>query len=230
MSLSLKEISDDCLSVIKPFSVRRDIFGFIIGSGVKISIKQQLGLIEGLGLNVNIIVVGLENFTFPDLRNIEKSLQIAREIYAKVDLCIRKIRWQQIPVKDAGGFITIDSYAESVDLKDDWRGPNDDFLDVFIVRDRTAAFCGTSPLIGTCSKDEKDRLPSCLVILESGCEGGKAIAHEIGHYLGGLKDLIDKKDLYNFMYFIPVMKFPQSEIYDWQGDLMKQHCYVKYGC
>lgn len=231
MSLSLKTIASNCLSLSPPFSVLRDFLGHTLGyipQGVTISLKRQLQLVKGHSLGMNIILVGVENFTTTDLEETESDIQFTRDIYANVDLGIRKIEWYQISAADAGGYATIDSSAEAHDLTDDWSVPNN-FVDVYIVRVMTHAD-GVSAVEGPCSKEDKDEMTGSVVSLNGAwCNSGNTLAHEVGHYLGASKDDPGhhSSDPSNF---ITSASNCNTKIEAAQGTDMKKHCYVKDVC
>ncbi|MCP4231242.1 MAG: hypothetical protein GY771_13990, partial [bacterium] len=157
MTLSLKTVAANCLSITPSFSVISGIFGYKLDYGVPkrtISLKRQLELIQGPSLDINLILVGPERFTEVELAETQYAVQFARDIYAKVDLGVRKINWQYIPMSEARRYMKINSSGEAEDLTDDWNGPKG-ALDVFVVRIMTHAFGadGVSDVSGPCSKD-----------------------------------------------------------------------------
>ena len=233
MSLSLKTIASDCLSLQPSFSVIRDVFGYIFGAPKRtMSLKRQLQLIKGPSLDINLILVGKENFDAhpEDFQEIQYGVQFTRDIYAKVDLGIRKINWQQISVADAGDYTTLDS-EDAHSLTRDFNGPSG-ALDVFVVRTMTGA-SGRSAVDGTCSKDHIYEMTGSVVSLDGSFDfSGNTFAHEIGHYLG-------LNHIYDWDNFIGGGELDTDDegasdantgIYEWQGEEMKKHCYVKDIC
>lgn len=232
MSLSLKNVASNCLGISPPFSVRRDVLGYFFYPRRRISLKRQLELCCEPGLNINVILVADENFSWQDWEETQYAIQFMRDIYANVNLCVRKIRWQAIHAADAGGYATIDSSSEAHDLTDDWNGPDGDYLDVFVVRSITHAD-GVSAVDGPCSKDDKDEMTGSVVSLNGSYDNsGNTFAHEIGHYLG----LDHIEDNNNFIGGGPIgspsegASNQNTGIYNWQGTTMKKHCYVKDIC
>jgi hypothetical protein len=232
MDLSLKFVAQNCLMVMPTFSILYNVFGYFFNPGQVLSLKRQLKLLQGHGLNVNIILVADDNFTWEDWEETQYAIQFMRDIYANVDVCIRKIRWQAIHATEAGGYATIDVDGEAHDLTDDWNGPNSGYLDVFVVRSMVGAD-GVSAVDGPCSKDDKDEMTGSVVSLNGIYDNsGNTFAHEIGHYLG----LGHIEDTNNFIGGGPIGSDSEGAsnqntgIYDWQGDIMKKHCYVKHIC
>jgi hypothetical protein len=188
MSISLKTKALKCMLLKPPFSVVRDIFGYT-ASTRKMSLRRQLELMGEPGVGLNIIRVGVENFTTLDMAKIDYGLQVAREIYGEVDFSIHKIlRDVDISVSDAGAYVTIDSEAEAVNLTDDFSGPDNGFIDVFVVPAWTC--CGTtcdvglSEVCGPFVKKSKICMTGCVVTKQYSSDVcGVGFAHEIAHYL-----------------------------------------------
>jgi len=225
MAISLKNVTQNCLGITPPLSVLRDVFGYFFPPGQTLSLKRQLELLSEPGFNINVILVADDNFTWQDWEETQYAIQFMRNIYANVNLCVRKIRWQGINAADAGSYATIDSGSEAHDLTDDWNGPDSGYLDVFVVRSMNGAD-GWSAVKGPCSKDDKDEMTGSVVSLNGVYDNsGNTFAHEIGHYLG-LKHISDPNN------FIGNNGGSNANtgIFAWQGTTMKKHCYVKDIC
>lgn len=225
MPLSLRSIAQNCYGKTPPLSALNDIFGYFMPPGQELSLKRQLELSTGEALNVNVILVADENFTWTDLEETHSAIQFARDVYEQVDIGIRKIRWQAIHAADAGGYATINSSSEAHDLTDDWNGPNGGYLDVFIVRSMTHAD-GVSAVDGPCDKDDKNEMTGSVVSLNgSYSNSGNTFAHEVGHYLG-LSHVASNTN------FIGSNGASNSNtgITNSQGNTMKSHCYVTDTC
>jgi hypothetical protein len=169
-------------------------------------------------------LVADETFTGQDWEETEYAIQFMRDIFAKVNLCVRKIRWSAIHTADAGGYAVINSSSEAHDLTNDWNGSSG-YLDVFVVRSMTHAD-GVSAVDGPCSKDDKDEMTGSVVSLNGSRDNsGNTFAHEVGHYLG----LNHVSDANNFIGNNGASN-AHTGIFDWQGNTMKSHCYVKDIC
>lgn len=229
MSLSVRQVAKDCLGAPTNFSIVRDVFGFAAGLPAgTISVRRQLELAKGPALDINLILVGPSLFTQTDLAETSSALQTMRDIYAPVNLGIRRVNWQQIPTKDAGAYLVINSGSEAHDLTDDWNGPAG-ALDVFVVRTMQGAD-GWSAVGGPCSKDDKDKMTGSVVSLNGNfANSGNTFAHEAGHYLG-LKHCEDDTQCTGANNFIMSGSNANTNVMTHQGTKMKSHCYVSDKC
>ena len=233
MTLSFKGTAASCLGVSGRVSAIDDIFGFVFNPGLELSLGRQLQLARGQALNINAILVAHEDFEYQDWEETQYAIQFMRDIYAKVGVGVRKIRWQGIPSSDAGGYAMIGSASEAHDLTDDWNGPDGGYLDLFVVRAMGGDSDGVSAVNGPCSKDDKDEMTGAVVSLNGDRDNsGNTFAHEVGHYLG-LKHIDDPT---NFIGGGPIGSDSEgasnsnTSITESQGRKMKDHCYVKNTC
>lgn len=236
-TLSLREIAGSCLGVSGTFSVARDVFGYVYGEmNETVSLRKQLTLAKGPCINLSIVLVGHRDdfsgfVTLSDVRAVQVGIHIAREIYGKVDLGIRKIYWQRISPEDAGNYATINDSSEGKSLTEDWSSPTDG-LDVFFCPQVNGAD-GWSDLGGTCDKGAKDAWTGTVCELGmSPAFTGVLLAHEVGHYLG----LDTGPSIQNVMGEDPdgdnidSINSNSTDITTAQGDVMKAHCYVQGSC
>jgi len=188
-------------------------------------------------LNFSIVLVGLsEDYTglisLADAQAVQYGIQVAREIYGKVDLGIRKVYWSYISPGDAGGYTSIDSSSEGNDLTNDWSAANDG-LDIFFCPTVDPADGWGPGSTGTCDKGAKDDWSGVICELHKSKEfTGVLLAHEVGHYLG----LGTGPAATNFMGVDPdgdgidSIGVNSTDITAGQGDVMKSHCYVNPPC
>ena len=207
-TLSVRQIAQNCLGVTGDISVNTHVYGYIFrdadgsvfgtlsasdtlpGSGAATtrSLKRHLQTVSGKATDLVIILVSHENdFSGVVTRNqatkAQYAIQIARDIYAQRNLGIRTIRWQRIPVADAGGYANIADRGEAEDLTDDWSSSGGG-IDVFMVQTIGDA-AGWSNVDGPCSKESKFDLSGVVLELSLGRRfTGVLLAHEVGHYLG----------------------------------------------
>lgn len=232
MTLCLKYVSSKCLSLKPPFSIVKDFFGLkFIFPERKMSLKRQLKLISCPGIDLNIIILWGLGFESSNLKKISYAIQCARDVFANVDLCIRKISWyNKSDQPEAKEYESIDMNADGTgkkhrELTHKFKSPNNS-LDIFIIKSLSyGIFAGYSPVDGPCNKEDNINMTGCIISLayfnenELGC----ALAHEIGHFLG-LHDYLPGQYPGNFM---TQSKYPVYDITPAQGDRIKLHCYVK---
>lgn len=204
-------------------SVLRDVFGYWVLPG-ELSLRGQLEALEGKHYHVNVIRVAPEDFPGWSTHQICYSIQFTRDVFAKVGIGIGRVNWYDVPEADAGSHAVIDSSSEADDLTDDWTVPND-ALDLFVVR-RINGADGWSAVGGSCDKDSKGMTGSVVELYESDDDyAGNGFAHEMGHYLG----LDHVPDNGNFIGG-DGSSDSWSGIFSWQGDTMRNHCFMKNGC
>jgi Metallo-peptidase family M12B Reprolysin-like len=170
-------------------------------------------------IDVNLIMVGRDNFTSANETQMVNSLTIARQIYAQVGLNIRNVSYWAITSAQAGTLEIIDSLAEADQLTDEWTVPNA-ALDVFVVRSMNGAD-GWSAVNGSCNKNADGMTGSVVSLNGDVGNSGNTFAHEKGHYLG-LEHIADAD---NFIGNNGASN-SNTNVYAWQGDIMKKHCFV----
>jgi hypothetical protein len=170
-------------------------------------------------VDVNVILVGSDLFDAANRTETDDAIVIARNIFLNVRLDLQVRGRFVISSADAGANLTIDSLAEATDLTGDWTVGND-ALDLFVVRVMNGAD-GWSAVNGSCNKNSKGMTGSVVSLNGDSANSGNTFAHEIGHYLG-LQHIPDAGN------FIGNNGNSDSStgIEDWQGDVMKRHCFV----
>lgn len=174
-----------------PFSVVRNFFGYRVnGHTGSLSVKQQIELVRGRHIHLNVITVGDENFGTGHRQIIDQAIENMRGIYAAVGVGIGRVLAFSIPEADANeslifkSIMVFDSLAES--LTNDWTVHNN-ALDIFVVLQFDlvpGGVIGRSPVGGGCDKDDSCEMTGCVVSLETGGLTGQLLGHEVGHYLG----------------------------------------------
>lgn len=143
---------------------------------------------------LNITRVGAESFTSQEYNDLYSAVDVTRTIYERRDVTLSVDR-RNITNAQAGGFTVITSESEARDLFDQWSGPNNDFIDVFIAPSISGTgFDGLAGDIpGPTSHSGRE---SGVVVDKSGFVDGSGtrrlnipylgmlIGHEVGHYLG----------------------------------------------
>ena len=191
---SVKSILN-CIGVSTSGSVSllRDLFGFLRARVptdpdptviAQVSLLNDLVSLKGKHIHLNIIRVGIDNFTAAEVDKIDYAIYKARNIYRTVNLGIGRVQHFDVTSADANGHDDIGSESESEDLTHDWTVPNNG-LDVFLVDNISASFIGRSPIEGPCDKDDKDMNGVLGGEVNRAADGlARTFAHEIGHYLG----------------------------------------------
>jgi hypothetical protein len=173
----------------------------------------------GAGFDVNLILVGTENFTTALRTQLDQSLTGAQAIFTEVGLQMRNFSWFHIDVADAGTYANLDK-SEAPSLTADWTVPNH-ALDLFIAPMMTGGADGRSAVNGSCNKDAKGMTGSVVSLNGNAANSGNTFAHEMGHYLG-LDHIADPNN------FIGNNGASDSntEILASQGQTMAKHCFV----
>ncbi len=225
--MSIRDIAD-CIGIAGSISVVRDLFGLRrlepSNFAPRLSLLSQHRLLLRPHVHLNFIQVGRELFTEETERRIDVALADLREIYANHQVGIGRVQHYSISMADADGAEVIADHDEGVQSMDDWSVPNNG-IDIFLVVD-AAGVHGFSPIGGSCDKNDKI---SGVVVEAVGLDGfnpllGRALAHEIGHYLG----LAHRDTTGNLMH---TNEFDMGESLD--GDQvapMRGHCMLRHAC
>lgn len=217
----------ECADIEGNVSVVRDLMGLRAGipSGQEISLASHGELLGASSFDVDIIRVGIEDLNDVDER-IDGALMRARELFATVDIGIRRVWHSQIAREQADGLETIFSKNDGKKLRRGWRGPHDHALDVFVVRQYqldTADLGGICKINTDCDKDKR-RADGCIIGFSGPSNlNGELLAHEMGHGLG--LEHVTNTD--NVMH----ASSPDREGFvDSQANTMREHCFVRGGC
>jgi hypothetical protein len=204
----------------------------------QVSLLSHINSLQGKHIHVNVIRVGIDNFTADEVDKIDYAIYKARNIYRTVSLGLGRVEHYDVTSADAGGKDDLGSEDEAEDLTHDWTVPNDG-IDVFVVDNISDSdFVGISPVGGPCDKNDKDM---------NGVIGGevnrsreavaRTFAHEIGHYLGlphnhgddcpssasGRANLMAQTRCADSICDSVVLTSSQ-------GSTMRGHCFVRDGC
>ncbi|MBE2198741.1 MAG: hypothetical protein IAE79_09035 [Anaerolinea sp.] len=220
-------------------SLQRDFLGYTRSQGHSstassaviqtTSLLRQIRAVQGRHFHINLIRVGTEGtshwFSDSDERNIDRVLHATRDIFAQAELGIGRVLHYHIPLAQAGGYAVLDTSEEASDLLCQGWGTDNNGLDVFLVRqpwedEKGNWIGGTSPVGGSCNKDDKGS--TALVVVIQG-DFAKTLAHEIGHYFG-LEHL--NKDPFNVM----SQASSGTNLTPSQRIVISEHCFVRSGC
>jgi hypothetical protein len=149
----------------------------------QVSLLDHVNSLKGRHVHLNIIRVGIDNFTDDEIDRIDSAIYRTRDIYRTVNLGVGRIEHYDVLASDANGHDDLGSEAEAIELTQDGSIPNDG-LDVFMVDNISDPddWVGISPIDGPCDKDAAGWI---------GLIGGevnrpadrvaRTFAHEIGH-------------------------------------------------
>lgn len=165
-------------------SLRYGFFGQLT-TAQTLSLRGQLDRLGERFVHVNCIKVGSDQFTDPDLQEIDAAIARTRDLYATAGhaMAVGRVLHYSILTGDAGGRDVIDSDDEAEELTDEWTVDND-ALDLFFVRVYVGMTAGLSRVDGPCDKDAKGMDGSVVEMNSGGGVSDYATAHELGHYLG----------------------------------------------
>ncbi len=116
-------------------------FGFIRGQvpqdpdtsvTAQVSLLQYVQSLQGKHIHINVIRVGIDNFTSAEVDKIDYAIYKIRNIYRQVSLGVGRVEHYDVTSADADGKDDLGSEDEAEDLTHDWTVPND-ALDVFMV-------------------------------------------------------------------------------------------------
>jgi len=157
-------------------------------------VAGQITVRTMFSFGLDITRVGAESFTAEEYTDLYLAVDVTRTIYERRDVTLAVDR-RNITNAQAGGFTVITSENEARDLFAQWSGPDNGFIDVFVV----PAISGTGfdglagNIPGPTSHVGRD---SGVVVDKSGFVDaggvrhlnvsylGMLIGHEVGHYLG----------------------------------------------
>src|SRR5690349_8887235 len=101
------------------FSVIRDLFGHNSVPRA-ISLRVHCERLAGRFVHVNIIRVGVDQYTWNDIVEIDLSVADTRDKWAQQSLTIGRVLHFDISTADAGGADNIGDDGEASDLTSDW--------------------------------------------------------------------------------------------------------------
>jgi hypothetical protein len=257
-TLSVRDVATRHLGKTGDVSIDADVYGYIHrdlesrlfgaldvgdvlpGSGTadaptRRSLRRHLETVSGRSVDFVVFLVGHEPdfsgvVTRSQVAKLQYALQVARDLYAQVDLGIRRVEWGHIPPSLAGNYADIGSVVEAVALTAVFTG-RAGAIDLFFVQTMNV-LVGRSPSPGGC--DKNDLIAFTGIVLEATGTAqfaGITVAREAGHYLG----LGHEPDETNLMCGPQLFQercdpsTRMTEITSDQGARMKTHCMVNAG-
>lgn len=185
------------------------------------SLSQQLRRLQGRIIHLNIIRVGVENFTNADEQEIDLAVDTTRRIYAQAGVAIGRVEHFAIRLARARGHEVINGDNEAIALINEFSVGNDG-VDIFWVRMYVSDVAGIAPTPGPCGGDDKDG----GIVIERPNGGPNSLvtlAHELGHYLGN-----DHRPDRNALMFESAAG--GTALNDEESTRMRGHCVTRAGC
>lgn len=239
MSKNVKSVMN-CIGVNTSgtVSVLGNLFGFLRQrvpndpcetTTAEVSVLNQVNRLKGKHVHLNIIRVGIDNFTSAEVDKIDYAIYRAHKIFNTRSLGIGRVEHYDVTNAEAGGKADIGSDDEAEDLTHDWTVDNN-AIDVFMVDNISADFVGLSPVGGPCNKDAKGMNGVLGGEVNRSSSGvARSFVHEIGHYLG----LPHKNSSFdNIMCQTSKANSTCDSVLltSSQGNTIRGHCFVKNGC
>lgn len=247
--VSLRRMAQ-CLGFSGRLSVVHNFLGYFTQfSGRNISLLRQVQLLQNRYINLNIIRVGIDNFSAADKEDIDTAIQTTRNIYATVNLGIGRVDYYDITVADSSGRDVINNDAEARSLTDEWTLPNAS-LDVFFVLNSWASGTGSlitlgySATYGPCDKDRSGVMTGSVISIIG--VSRQTLAHELGHYLGlphvcalasgalascnPPNGTCQPAHTSSLMHPCAIPGTVQENLSNSEGQTMNAHCFVNSGC
>lgn len=222
-------------------SVNRDFLGFFrgrippdpTGVAVEVSLLRQCRRLLGRHYHLNVIAVGVDNFTDADDIEIDYSILRIRNIYNQVNVGIGRIEHFGVPVADAQGLDSPTTRDHLEDITDTWTVPNNG-IDLFIpfnmnVPSNGGQVLGRSAVDGPCEEKDDKGMNGSVSGLWGSEQTSRTVSHEVGHYLG-LEHRNGSPG--NLMAQSSVASSTRNSIAltSGQGSTVRSHCLVKPGC
>lgn len=190
------------LGVDPPLSICRDVLGFTreriparlntLRDVPAVSLRSYFGQLGDVNFDVTLILAGSDAMTVDDEAVIDYAVWRLREIYLAAEICVRLVHRDPRQVADSLGHDTVFSEDEITAAGHDLTVDGDQLpvvvpahMHVTTVNpDGTiGTTLGRSPIRGPCGHRDEDGQNSSVVMV-SGEETARTLAHEIGHYLG----------------------------------------------
>lgn len=195
----------------------------------EVSVLSQVNRLKGKHVHLNVIRVGINNFTSAEVDKIDYAIYRAHKILNTRSLGVGRVEHYDISSGDSNGRADIGSDDEAEDLTQEWTVDNN-ALDVFVVDNISAGFVGLSPVPGPCDKDAKGMNGVLGGEVNRSSQGvARTFVHEIGHYLG-LSHKNSSPD--NLMCQTSGANSVCDSVLltSSQGTKIRGHCAVKNGC
>jgi Metallo-peptidase family M12B Reprolysin-like len=230
-----------CIGLSDDFSILGDFFGFFrrqvppdpTGAQTVVSLWRQAVRLQSDYHNLNVIAVGVDQFTDADDIEVDYSIYKLRNIWNQVGLGVGRIQHYGVDTADAGGLDSPTSRGDLEDITDRWTVSNDG-IDMFIPHNMNVAsnggvLLGRSAVDGPCEDKDDKGMNGSTAGLWGSEQTARTFAHELGHYLT-LKHRNSQPT--NLMCQSSRASSTRNSVNltSGQGSDMKDHCLVDSGC
>jgi hypothetical protein len=197
---------------------------------LRASVRSFIQCVRGNVIDLNIIKVGADEFTYRQHAALDYAVIRAREIYWQVGIGVSRIRWFHVSAANAAGYhrpVSLNQLAEMTSRWIIFNGGIDVLVPVF-VNSGVGEAGGLGPGDWGPCEDEKGGkgMNGATVSAMGPSDTAILLAHEVGHYLGA-RHVISNP--YNVMFRAVVASADQVYFTAEQGRLMREHCMVRRG-
>jgi len=230
-----------CIGVSGDISILRDFFGFFrgqlppdpTGADVVVSLKRQAARLQGDHFHLNVIAVGVDQFTDADDIEVDYSIFKLRNIYDQVSLGVGRILHWGVSTADADGLDSPTTEDELEEISERMHAPNDG-IDLSVphnlnVPSDGGMVLGKSAVDGPCQDKDDKGMDGSVVGLFGSEQTARSLAHELGHYLTLEHRNSEPKNLMCQSGLASSIR-NSVELTSGQGGDMRDHCMVGSGC
>jgi hypothetical protein len=238
-----------CIGLGGNISVLRDFLGFFrgtlppdpTGASVQVSLNRQARLLQGTHFHLNVIAVGVDNFTDTEDIQIDYSIHRLRDIFNQIGVGVGRVLHWGVPVADANGLDSPTTEAQVERITTRWTVPNNG-LDLFIpfnmnVSTDGGVLLGMSARPGPCEDKRTKGMQGSVSGLWGREQTARTVAHEIGHYFSlrhnhGRNCPTSATDRNNLMAQSRCAASTRNSVVltAAQGRSVRRHCMIRRGC
>lgn len=184
-----------CIGLSGDISVLGDFFGFFrqqvppdpTGAQTVVSLSDQAERLRDDYHNLNVVAVGVDQFTDADDIEVDYSIYKLRNIWNQADLTVGRIRHYGVATVDAAGLDSPTTRDDLEEITDRWTVSNDG-IDMFIphnmnVSSNGGTILGRSAVDGPCEDKDDKGMNGSTGGLWGSEQTARTFAHELGHYL-----------------------------------------------
>ena len=230
-----------CLGLPGDISILGDFFGFFrrqvppdpTGDPTVVSLSGQAERLQADYHNLNVVAVGVDQFTDADDIEVDYSIYKLRNIWDQVGLTVGRVQHYGVATADADGLDSPTSRDDLEDITDRWTVSNDG-IDMFIphnmnVPSGNGILLGLSAVDGPCEDKDDKGMNGSTAGLWGDEQTARTFAHELGHYLTLSHRNIQPTNLM-CQSSIAISARDSIDLTSGQGSDMRDQCLVDDGC